>query len=240
MRSIILVLVAALIAAGMPGCGLLRRKQGKSASEKLLGFEDGRGRIRETSLDDMEKQQARARGGLQLIVRASKEEYKPDEAIVLDCMIRNVTGGRSGKKERDIPVYFEVFAKMANGQRAPWLLKPVLVSEKTGSVVYRVPDFKVSRGERGHRFVTLPPQAYVGYTFTFPGNWLRPGRRFSFTCSYEVPEDFPYVIRDPRFSDEQIDILGTDRAYVRVWTGRLHSGRATFRIRRKRRFLGLF
>ena len=240
MRCGLVSLAVALVAGGPEGCGWGRKKKEESASKKLLGFEDTGDRLRDTSLEDMEKQQARPRNGLQLTINTSKEVYKHDEPLVLDVKIRNVSGARPGEKARDIPVYFEVFAQAPDGRKAPWLLRPTLYSESNSRVVYRVQPFGVAPEKRGHRFVLLPPGAFVGHTFRFPGSWLRPGRSFSFTCVYEAPEDFPYVIRNPAFSTEQIEILGRDRAYVRVWTGRIYSGRATFRIQRKSRFLGLF
>jgi hypothetical protein len=240
MSRYLVVVFAVLAVLGTGGCSLLPKPK-ESASKKLLGFEDSQGRLREESVEDMEKQQAEARNGLQLTLRTTKDVYGPHDSIILEAQLRNVTGGRADKKPYDIPVYFEVFAVTPEGARAPWLLKPELRSEATGSVVYRVADFKVPEKDRAnyYHYVVLPPGAYVGHTFTFPGDWLRPGRTFSFVCAYEVPEDYPYVIVNRQLTPEQVEQLGLKLAYVRVWTGRLFSNRVYFRIERKR-FLGLF
>ncbi len=234
-------LVAALCMAAA-GCGFWGKGRGEpDAAREVLGIEDREGRFRETTLEDVEQQLSRPKNGLRLTIRTSKEVYDRDEPIVLDVRLRNVSGVRPGDKGRDIPVYFEVFAQMPNGRRAPWLLKPTLRSEATGNILYRVPDYEVPEEQRKklYHYVVLPPEAYVGYTFTFPPNWLRPGRTFSFICSYEVSDDYPYVIRNRNLSPEQVELLGLKLAYARVWTGRLHSNRAQFRIRRKK-FLGMF
>jgi hypothetical protein len=243
MRSVVLTVLAASVLIGPAGC-VFKREPKDSAAKRLLGFDDARGRLRETSLEDLEKEQARPRGGLSLTISTNKATYEPGERIFLEVKLTNVTGGRSGMKARDIPVYFEVFAKGPQGNQQFWLIKPLLRSDKTGRVHFRSPDFNVPADKRGdyYHFVTLPPGAFVGRSFGFPGRLLglTPGEEYSFTVAYAVDEEFPHVILNRHFTPQQVELLGIKLAYVRIWTGRLSSNRAYFRIKRKRRFLGLF
>ena len=57
--------------------------------------------------------------------------------------------------------------------------------------------------------------------------------------TYQVDDDYPYVIRSPELTADHVERLGTQAAYARVWTGKLCSNIVTFQVRGKRR-LGIF
>jgi len=196
-------------------------------------------RFEKTTLADVQSELSRSRGGLRLVIRTDKDEYKLDEPIVLDLRLENVTGRRPEDKARDIPVYFEPFAKTPRGGMAEWLFKFYIRSEADQRVVYESPRFKVSEAARAkyYHFATLPSNAFVGRTFAFPAprvrEWLKPGK-YSFVVSYEVSDTYPYVIRNRKFSGPQVELLGTKLAYVRVWTGKLYSNRLVFRVKAKK------
>lgn len=235
---------------GTAGCGLPRlwpwgkkRDDGqKPATKGAMGLPKKlEERFEKTTLDDVRSEISRARGGLRLVIKADRADYKLDEPIVLDLRLENVTGRRPDQKAHDIPVYFEPFAKTPRGNAAEWLFKFYIRSDADERVVYESPRFKVSEQARAeyYHFVTLPQNAFVGRRFLFPParvrDWLKPGR-YTFLASYEVSDDYPYVIRNRHFTGAQVELLGTKLAYARVWTGRLYSNRVPFRIKATKRW----
>jgi hypothetical protein len=244
--------VTVVLVAGLGGCGGLRlwpwgkrRAQGQArpAPKGAMGLpKPVESRLREETLEDIEADLSRARGGLRLVVDMEKTEYRLDEPIVLDVRLENHTAEGQEKKPRDLAVYFEPFAKTPRGGRAEWQFKFYVRSEKDERLHYESPRFTVPEAARAdyYHFVTLPPLSFVGRKFVFPParvrNWLGPGR-YSFLVSYQVSDDYPYVILNRHFTAEQVELLGTKLAYKRVWTGKLYSNRISFRVRRKRRWL---
>lgn len=195
-------------------------------------------RFQHETLEDLAADVSRTRNGLRLTASASKAEFTVDEAIVLDVRIQNRSGQakRRGDGGRDIPVYFEPFARTQSGRPAEWLFKFHVRDEDTERLVYRSPRFEVPESERAkyYHFVTLPESAYVGRRFVFPPGKLKPGR-YTFLISYEVSDEFPYVIINRRLSAKQVQLLGSDLAYTRVWTGKLYSNPVTVTVRRRKR-----
>lgn len=251
-----LTLLALCIAAlACPGCGWLRRKKADGKPEPLKPSERGalglpkplEERFRQETLDDLDADTARTRKGLRLVARSLKDEYAPDEPIIINVQLQNRTGATKAPKDepRDLSVYFEPFVRVGKtrggkARSAEWLFKFHIRAEKGPRVVYRSPRFEVPAAERAnyYHYVILPKQAYVGRRFTFPPartrDWLAPGT-YSILISYEVDDKFPLVIRNRHFTQEQVQILGTDLAYTRIWTGKVQSNRVTFTIRGKRR-----
>jgi len=236
------------LVVGLGGCGGLRlwpwgtrRAQGEvePAPKGAMGLpktvED---RFRKETLEDIEADLSRARGGLRLVVAMEQTKYRLDEPIVLDVRLENQTAAGQENKPRDLAVYFEPFAKTPRGRKAEWQFKFYVRSEKDERLYYESPRFTVPEAARAdyYHFVTLPPRSFVGRKFVFPPakvrNWLEPGR-YSFLVSYQVGDDYPYVILNRQFTAEQVELLGTKLAYQRVWTGKLYSNRISFRIKRK-------
>ncbi|MFW6164077.1 MAG: hypothetical protein ACODAJ_15020 [Planctomycetota bacterium] len=195
-------------------------------------------RFKKETLEDLAAEVSRTRNGLRLTASASKQEYTVDEPIVLDVRIENRSGhskqGRDGG--RDIPVYFEPFAKKPSGRPGEWLFKFLVRDADSQDIVYRSDRFEVPESERAkyYHFVTLPEDAYVGRRFVLPPGNLKPGD-YTFLVSYEVSDEFPYVIINRRLSAKQVQLLGSKLAYVRVWTGKLYSNPVTVTIRREGR-----
>jgi len=186
---------------------------------------------------------SRALRGLQLVVRTDKDSYTTDEPVVLDVRLYNRTG-RSDEREdlpRDLSVYFEPFARNPRGRWAEWLFKFYVFELNRGRRHYSSPRFDVpaDHRDRYYHHVTLPPNAFVGRRFVFPAartrNWLEPGR-YILLVTYEVSDDYRYVIINRDLTVRQAKLLGRDIAYTRVWTGRLISNVVAFRVQRKKRF----
>ena len=196
---------------------------------------------------DISARLCRPRDGLLLFARTDKEVYRPDEPIILDVQLWNRTGTtrQRGDKSRDLSVYFEPFAQAPNGKPAEWLFKFHVFNIQDSEPCYKSPQFEVPPDKRGDYYhaVTLPPGACIGRRFVFPPannrKWLKDGHHF-FLLSYEVGDDYPYVILNPQFTALQAKALGPDLAYTKVWTGKLFSNIALFRIRSPKRFLGIF
>ena len=201
---------------------------------------------RRRKLDDISDRIARPHEGLQLLARTGKETYALDEPIVLDVQLVNRTGRRGRRRSdrpRDLSVYFEPFAKTPKGGSAEWLFKFDVFEVYGNRARYHSPRFKVSAEARAEYYhcLTVPPGAFVGRRFEFPPaserNWLEPGSYF-FLVSYEVTEDYPYVIIRPELTQAQAVALGKE-AYSRVWTGKLYADLVVFNVKRKKRF-GIF
>jgi len=179
---------------------------------------------------------AQPRSGLQLAIRTDKEVYRPDEAISLDVELVNVTGARRfrGDRPRDVTVYFEPVARNAQGESVEWLLKFFAYEVYTGRPCYTSPRLTVPAEARAglYHHVTLPPGGFVGRRFTFAPakEWLTPGDHF-FVVTYQVSDDCAHVILSPALTAEHVKALGNDLAYTPVWTGRLYSNSAFFRVR---------
>ena len=245
MRTSVRWLLAAALLAAAPGCLWPFRKRDPNDPAGSPRIQDPDKRFAKPSINELEAEQAKPNNGLALRIRANKTDFEPGERIVVDLMLVNVTGGRSTEKARDIPVYFEVFAKDPKGNPAFWLVKFEIRCETTGRLHFvSGGDVQVPEDKRAdyYHFLTLPPKAYVGRSFPFPGHLLalEPGHQYSIAAAYIVSEDYPFVIRNRDFTPEQVEMLGIDLAYARIWTGRLHSNRVRFRIKKRRRFLGLF
>jgi hypothetical protein len=186
---------------------------------------------------------ARARNGLRLVLRTNKTVYTVNEPIIIDVGVENVSGAsrEPNDKSRDIAVYFEPFAKTPRGRTAEWLFKFQIRAEGTERMIYRSPDFEVKEEDRAdyYHFVTLPPRTYIGRRFILPPprsrNWL-PRGAYSILVSYEVGEEFPYVIINRHLSAQQVQLIGRKLAYARVWTGKLYSNSVSLRVRRARRW----
>ncbi|MFP4056014.1 MAG: hypothetical protein ACLF0G_04015 [Candidatus Brocadiia bacterium] len=223
-------LLAAILVPALCGCGWL----GRGEDERR---EDDRDplRRREIGLEEYEAEVARPVAGLSLNASLDKETYTPQEPVVLELRLQNVSGVVPRTKARDIPVYFEPFARVPEGGAAEWLFKFLIQSETEGKVVYRSPDFEVpkDRLEDYYHYMTLPPRAFVGWRFRLRRGSLEPGR-YSLLAWYEVNEDFRVIInRD--LTESQVELLGKEKAYVRVWTGKVFSNRVRFRVRPERR-----
>jgi len=184
------------------------------------------------------------RDGLRLAIRTDKESYGPGEPIRLDVQLVNATAARrwAGEKARDVTVYFEPVARNAQGEATEWLFRFHAYEVYSGRKCYSTPKITVPASLRAELYhhVTLPPGGYVGRRFTFapPRQWLRPGDHF-FLAAYEVGSDCARVILSPDLTAAQVAALGEDAAYTSVWTGRLYSNIAFFRVRSKS-FLGIF
>lgn len=199
--------------------------------------------VREASraekLRELSTRLAQARNGLQLSIRTDKETYRPDEPIHLDVELTNVTGLRRSwgdNKARDVTVYFEPVARNAKGELAEWLLKFYAYEVYSGRTCYKSTPANVPPARRSELYhhVTLPPGGFIGRRFSFApaGQWLTPGDHI-FVVTYEVPQDFGQVILSPQLTIEHVAALGTELAYTQVWTGRLCSNIAFFRVRKK-------
>ena len=255
MRQAAMWLLAALVVMGPTGCGLGRlwpwgKRSAEGPPEAPQPAEKGEmgipkpleERFKHETIEQLASEISRTRNGLRLVISLPKTEFTPEEPIPLDVRIGNASGESNDERDkpRDIPVYFEPFAKAATGKAAEWLFKFHVRSGRDGRLVYNSPRFTVPEADREeyYHFVTLPQRAYVGRRFVFPPakarNWLQQGR-YSIIASYEVSKDFPYVIINRQFSAEQVKILGSKLAYTRVWTGRLYSNRAEIEVRPKRR-----
>ena len=260
MRNALLAALVAVCALGSTGCcglGQLwpwpkaaadKPDQGPDPNDRgALGLHKSvAGRLREETAEDVAALTARARNGLQLLIRTNRDVYTMDEPIVLDVRLTNVSGKnrRENLKDqpRDIPIYFEPFAKSKGGKSGEWLFKFAVRDAKTERPVYRSPQFEVPEADRAdyYHYMVLPPDAFVGRQFVFPPpskmrGWLTPGT-YAVQAIYEVSDDFPYVIRNRKFTPKQVELLGIKLAYARVWTGDLVSNRATFRVREKGRW----
>ena len=247
--------LVALVVVGSSGCGLGRLwpwgKKRDGRPEPLTPEERGalglpkplEDRFKQETLEDVAAETSRTRKGLRLVIATDKATYTMDEPIVLDLRVENRSGlsGEAGDTPRDIPVYFEPLAKSAQGRIGEWHFKFHIRSEETGRAIYESRRFEVPEADRAdyYHFMVLPQHAYVGRQFPLPRararGWLRPGR-YTIAVTYEVDDDFPYVILNRHFTAKQVELLGTKLAYTRVWTGRLYSNRVSFRIRRKRRW----
>jgi len=197
------------------------------------------------TLAELSKRLCQPREGLQLMLLTDRPVYSTEDPIVLEVRLMNQTGGQSRRaKARDIPVYFEPFAKTPRGTPAEWLFKFFVFELESRKPCYRSPAFKVPAEQRGdyHHYATLPPNAFMGRRFVFPpardGEWLEPGSYF-LVVTYQVDDDYPYIIRSPELTADHVERLGTQAAYARVWTGKLCSNIVTFQVRGKRR-LGIF
>lgn len=205
---------------------------------------DARQASREERLRNLSVRMSQPRNGLRLAVRTNKETYRPDEAIAVDVELQNVTGGRRGwgAKPHDVAVYFEPVVKNAKGETTEWLFNFHAYELYTGRSRYTSPRFKVPPAKREglYHHVTLPPGGFVGRRFVFAPakQWLEPGDHF-LLVSYEVTDDSARVILTPDLTADQIKALGTDLAYTSVWTGRLYSNIAFFRVR-SRGLLAMF
>jgi len=184
------------------------------------------------------------RDGLQLVARTTKDTYRMDEPITLDVQLANATGARRGPgdKPRDVTVYYEPVAKNSKGETAEWLLKFYAYEVVSGRSRYASPKLSVPPARRAELYhhVTLPPGGFVGRRFTFAParNWLLPGDHF-IVVTYEVGGDSARVILSPDLNADQVQALGNDLAYTTVWTGKLWSNVAVFRVKSKS-FLGIF
>jgi hypothetical protein len=201
---------------------------------------------KEEKIQDLSARLARPQNGLQLLIRTDKEVYDPDEPILLDVQLINRTGvtGFRADKPRDLSVYFEPMATRPGGGSAEWLFKFFVFDVYSGEPRYQSPRFEVPAERRGpyYHYATLAPRSFVGRQFVLPPasdrNWLKPGVQF-IIVSYEVSNEYPYVVITPQLTAYQAKALGTDTAYTKVWTGRLYSNAVTFRIQRPK-LLGLF
>jgi hypothetical protein len=234
MKRSTLCLAATLAVFGAAGCSWFQKAGAPAA--KRAG--PAGGKLRESTLDDIEAEASRPRAGLRFVVSLDKPTYTPDQPIVLDLRLENITGGSPKDEGRDISVYFEPFAKMPDGEMGEWLFKFAVRSEKDEEIRYRSPEFDVKEADRAqyYHYVTLPPQSFVGRRFVFPParsrNWLEPGR-YTILVSYNVSEDYPYVIINRYLTSAHAEALGLKLAYVRVWTGQVFSNRVAFAIRKR-------
>ena len=238
-RRVTTLLVGAL-AIGVAGCGLFRGREDEGRVKRVLGVDDER--FREVDLENLDDTLAKPQNGIKLTIQLDKAEYKVGEPIVADVRIENVGTGTGAERPRDIPVYFEPLAQTPGGAMVEWQLKFRIRSESTQKLVYRSPEVKVAEADRVnyYHFVTLPPHSFIGRRFVFwptRARALMTSGRYSLVASYEVGNEYPYVILNRNFTASQVKLLGTKLAYTRVWTGRVHSNRVDFRIKRKKRFI---
>lgn len=234
---------AFLLAAG--GCAWLPRipwlggKQ-EPAAKKALGLDDER--ITELDERGLDAELARPKHGLRLTIRTDKAVYQVGEPIVVDLRIENIT--TSQETARDIPLYFEPVARTRDGGAIEWLFRFQIHAEPDQRLVYRSPDVKVPDADRAdyYHYVVLPPQSYVGRRFIFwparARGLLNPGP-YTIRAAYQVGEDSAYVIINRNLTAQQVELLGTKLAYVRVWTGQVFSNPVTFQVQRKKLW-GLF
>ena len=205
------------------------------------------------ALAQLSERVAQPRMGLQLVIRTDKPSYAMDEPIVLDVSLLNRTGESRDRRDRprDLSLYFEPLAKTPEGDPAEWLFKfrifqpdLSLARGAQGATRYSSPAFDVPADQRGayYHYADLPPASYLGRRFVLPparvNRWLEPGPTL-LVATYEVNEDYPYVILNHEFTARDVEALGTDLAYTRVWTGKLCSNIVTVQIRRDK-ILGLF
>lgn len=227
-----------LLIAG--GCNLLPQLPllggGKEPpAKKALGINDER--ITELDSAGLDAEMARPKHGLRLTMRTDKTSYQIGEPIIVDLRVENITTAQ--ETARDIPIYFEPVARTREGGAVEWLFKFQIVSEPDQRLIYRSPEVKVSEADRAdyYHYVILPPQSFVGRRFIFwparARGLLTPGR-YTIRASYQVGEDSAYVIINRRLSAQQVEILGTKLAYVRVWTGQIFSNPVTFEVRKKK------
>jgi len=193
---------------------------------------------RQDKLRDLSARLALPRNGLQLAIRTDKETYRTDEPITVEVYLVNVTGARRsrGDRPRDLTVYFEPVVENANGEKSEWLFGLYAYEVYTGRARYTSPRLSVPATQRAELYhhVTLPPGGFVGRRFTFARarDWLQPGDHI-FLVTYQVDDDCAQVILSPDLTAEQVKALGTDVAYTPVWTGRVYSNIAFFRVRAK-------
>jgi len=238
---------AALLALAVlttAGCNLLplglRRKPPQEDVKRRFGVTDDR--IKVMDIKDLDAEMAQPRSGLRLIIRADKERYYIGDPIIVDVRLENVAPSRGEQGVPDLSVYFEPVAQERGSPPMEWLFNFLIRCEDDEKLIYRSPKVTVPDKDLAnyYHYVTLPPQSYVGRTFVFlpsraPG--LMKSGRYSLLASYTVGDDFGLVILNRNLTNSQIELLGTGLAYVRVWTGQVHSNRAEFRIARKKRFL---
>lgn len=194
---------------------------------------------KEQRLVDLSARIARPRDGLQLLMRTDKEVYGPDEPIAVDVQLVNRTGQQRFHRDRprDLSIYFEPVAETPGGGEAEWQFNFHIFEIYSGKARYHSPKFEVPEEarQRYYHHVTLPPGAFVGRRFIFPPprqqGWLEPGDHF-IVASYQVSDEYPYVIISPRLTAHHAKALGTEKAYTRVWTGRIFSNIVTFRVSR--------
>ncbi len=182
-------------------------------------------------------------GGLRLFAQTSKPVYTRDEPIVVEVELLNATGRRmAGERPRDVTVYFEPMATNPLGEESEWLFRFHVYEVYSGRECYASRPLRVPPENRAglYHHITLPPWGYVGRRFAFPParEWLAPGDHF-FLVTYEVGKDSALVILTPELTADQVQALGDDVAYTPVWTGRLYSNLAFFRVRSPKLF-GLF
>lgn len=197
---------------------------------------------REEKLRGLSARLSQPQEGLRLIARTDKAVYTMDEPISLDVELVNATGLRRswGSKPRDLTVYFEPVATNPQGEKAEWLFQFYAYDVYTGRAHYTSPKFTVPPEKRAdlYHHVTLPPAGFIGKRFEFAParQWLPPGDHF-FVVTYEVGTDSARVILSPELTVEKVQALGDDAAYVPVWTGRVYSNIAFFRVRSGKAFL---
>ncbi len=248
MRRIIPFGLALAILLGAGGCNLLPKLPQlpflggakEPSAKKALGLEDER--ITELDSAGLDSEMSKPKHGLRLTMRADKASYQVGEAVVVDLRIENIT--TSQETARDIPVYFEPVARTRESGAIEWLFKFHINSEPDQRLVYRSPDIKVPEADRAdyYHYVVLPPQSFVGRRFIFwparARGLMTPGR-YTIRAAYQVSEDSAYVIINRHLSAQQVELLGTKLAYVRVWTGQVFSNPVTFVVERKK-LLGIF
>ncbi len=245
-KGIVLFLTATLALVGS-GCSLVRwplpwpRRKEPAPAKKALGIDDER--FKELSSASLDAEIARAKNGLRLTLRTDKTAYQINEPILVDVRLENVTSPQTGRA-RDIPVYFEPVARVREGRAMEWLFKFQIRTDNEQRLVYQSPDIKVPDSERAeyYHYVTLPPETFVGRRFIFWPSLARgltnPGQ-YGLVAAYVVDEDSAEVIINRHLTAQQVELLGTKLAYVKVWTGQVYSNRVTFQVKRKR-VLGIF
>ncbi|MBM4038793.1 MAG: hypothetical protein FJ290_09785 [Planctomycetes bacterium] len=229
------------------GCGLVRwplpwpRRREPAPAKKALGLDHED--VKELSPEALDAEIARAKNGLRLTLRTDKTAYQINEPILVDVRLENVTSPQT-LNARDIPVYFEPIARVREGRAMEWLFKFQIRTDDGQRLIYQSPDIKVPEADRAeyYHYVTLPPESFVGRRFIFLPSLARgltnPGT-YSLVAAYVVDDDFAEVIINRHLTAQQVQLLGTKLAYVKVWTGHVYSNRVTFHVKRKR-FLGIF
>ncbi|HUT34076.1 MAG TPA: hypothetical protein VNE39_11380 [Planctomycetota bacterium] len=243
-RRISLLAVSAALLLTTSGCGWLPwpRRRAEPPARNVLGINDDR--FRELDEDALDAEVARPKNGLRLTIRTDKTAYQIGEPILVDVRLENVTSPAGGQTARDIPVYFEPLARAREGGAMEWLFKFQIRTEPAERLIYHSPEVKVPDTERGdyYHYVILPPQSFVGRRFVLWPSRARgltnPGR-YNIIAAYMVEEDSAYVIISRHLTAQQVELLGTKLAYVRVWTGQVFSNRVTIHVKRKK-ILGIF
>jgi len=241
MKNRLSSLLTVLAIFALAGCSWMQRG-GTRPTNVAPGT---RGQLHESTIEEIEAEASRPRSGLRLAASLNKAVYRTDEPFVLDVRLVNVTGGSPKEEPHDIPVYFEPFAKMSDGERGEWLFKFIIRSEKDEEVCYHSPEFDVKEADRAnyYHYVILPKDSFIGRLFAFPPAkspiWrgrLTPGR-YNMLVSYTVSEDYPYVIINRNLTPEHAQALGDKLAYIHVWTGQIFSTRIAFTIQKRRGWL---